>query len=318
MYCIVLYCIVLYCIVLYCIVLYCIVLYCIALYCIVLYCIVLYCIVLYCIVLYCIVFYCIVLYCIVLYCIVLYCIVLYCIVLYCIVLYCIVLYCIPVGSNLLDGISADANERLMRSLTAEWRKCRPAWTLNSSVSSPHMHSCGAHTGAIRRRAIAILSDESSSLLPTEELGRAVKVSRMRSCRRDESGTPGLRLCSRQHLFLLQIDQRTVLPRFLNTLNGRIWARATRQNEPLPLAAIKYGSKSPAESCNFGGVNFLTRSREPVTDDNNAGKAESVANRSPIPPLEIGSEAWSHDESDNEMLRMSCKVSRKVSSYCFKR
>ena len=277
----------------------------------------------------------------------------------------VLLRTIPVGSNL-DGISANANERLMRSLTAEWRKCRPAgfrqdkpWTPNSSVSSPHMHSCGAHTGAPRRRAIAILSDESSSLFPTEEQGRGCqKVSRRRSCRRNKSGTPGLRLCSKQHLFLLKIYERTV-PRFLDTWNGRIWGRETRQAEPLSLAARRVenmrcpsstqtiantwrffeflisslasmysllsssyvfhgSSNSPTESCNLGEVNFLTRSRKPATDDKNAGKAKSVAKRTPIPPLEIGSEAWSHDESDNEMLRMSCKVFRIVSSYCFNR
>ena len=94
----------------------------------------------------------------------------------------VLLRTIPVGSNL-DGISADANERLMRSLTAERRKYRPAdfrqdkpCTPNSSVSSPQMHSCGAHTGAPRHSAIAILSDELSSLFPTEEQSTAVKKS----------------------------------------------------------------------------------------------------------------------------------------------
>ena len=85
-----------------------------------------------------------------------------------------------------SGGSADPADPVVPtplSLTAEWRKCRPAdfrqdkpCTPNSSVSSPQMHSCGAHTGAPRRNAIAILNDESSSLFPTEEQGTTAKKS----------------------------------------------------------------------------------------------------------------------------------------------
>ena len=58
-----------------------------------------------------------------------------------------------------------------------------------------------------------------------------------------------------------------------------------------IAAIKYGFNSPTESYNLGGVNFLTIDPgNHATDDKNAGKAKSVAKRTPIPPLEIGSEA----------------------------